>query len=117
LPEISTEDVLQAVRQQSRVVESPSFFGSKAFQVQPGEYVLSGSEGTHVLSREAMHHELLHISQYLRNPSIVDTGIPGLVHEVIPAYVGSPVLYGTGTTVVVGAGGVVVYEYVKTPGN
>jgi hypothetical protein len=54
-----------------------------------------------------MHHEMLHVAQYLRNPGITTTGLIGDFHEIVPSFVGTPEIYGTGTAIVIG--GVVYY--------
>ena len=66
-------------------------------------FLVGGSTNGGYFASEVADHELLHIAQYLRNPGI-STGFPmGIVHEVVPAFVGSPGIYIGGTTVV-GAG-------------
>ena len=65
-------------------------------------FIINGSARGGYFAGEVADHELLHIGQFIRNPSI-SQGFPvGLVHEVVPSFVGSPVIYVGGTTVIVG---------------
>lgn len=36
------------------------------------QFLFGGSDSLHYLNRTVVHHELLHLGQYLRNPRIVD---------------------------------------------
>ena len=66
-------------------------------------FVIGGRESLGYFNRATSHHEMMHIGQYIRNPNIIDTRPIGYIHEVIPSYVGTPELYGSGTIVIGGA--------------
>lgn len=60
-------------------------------------YLIGGSTRGGYFAREVADHELLHMGQFLRNPTITTRGLVGLMHEVAPAFVGSPAIYTGGT--------------------
>jgi hypothetical protein len=65
-------------------------------------FIVGGSTNGGYFASEVADHELLHIGQFLRNPGISTTLPTGLIHEVIPGFVGSPGIYIGGTTIVGG---------------
>jgi len=67
-----------------------------------GNFVIGGVESTNYLARTTTHHEMLHMGQYLRNPKIKTTGFWKYAHEVAPAYIGTPEIFGTATAVGMG---------------
>ena len=46
--------------------------------------------------------EMLHVGQFLRTPNISTSFPAGLVHEIAPSFIGTPVIYGSATTVLGG---------------
>jgi RHS repeat-associated protein len=65
-------------------------------------FLIGGSTRGGYFASEVADHELLHIGQFLRTPEISSAFPGGLVHEVIPSFVGSPGIYFGGTTLIVG---------------
>jgi hypothetical protein len=65
----------------------------------PHEYLFGGKEslGLGYFNRSIAQHELLHVGQYIRNPQIIDYGWVGIFHEIIPSFVGTPLIYGIPT--------------------
>jgi len=78
-----------------------SLFRSTVNQTSDG-FIIGGTTRGGYFAGEIADHELLHIGQFLRTPGI-NTGIDGmLMHEPIPAFLGSPVVYGGGTAAIFG---------------
>lgn len=80
-----------------------------------GTFVFRHSSSTGLFSRATAHHELLHVAQFLRDPSLPAKAkkmgfLQRQLYEPIPALVGSPEIYGLPTLVVTGLSVYVVYE-------
>jgi RHS repeat-associated protein len=65
------------------------------------KFVVGGVESWGYLSRTITHHEMMHMSQFIRNPNITTTGLGAMRHEILPSFIGTPEIYG-GTSVLLG---------------
>ena len=67
-----------------------------------GQFIIGGVEDSGYLNKTVTHHELLHLAQFIDNPAISTKGIRGLGNEIIPAFIGTPEIYGGGTVIIGG---------------
>jgi hypothetical protein len=84
------------------------FLGARVDRVAGSDKIrILGAAGRGPYAAEAAEHELLHVGQLLRTPGMPDAGAR---YEIIPAVVGTPLLYVVTPTGVIGGIGYGVYK-------
>jgi hypothetical protein len=114
---VSVDDILLQLNNNAKFRRIERLRNARIDVQANGTFVFRHSADTGVFSRATAHHELLHLAQYLRNPSLTLTAgnlsfVRRQPYEVIPALIGSPEIYGVPTLVVSGIVVCVVWESV-----
>jgi len=107
---ISVDDILLTLQRNAKFRRIDRLRNARVDVFEDGTFVFRHSADTGVFSRATAHHELLHVAQFLRDPSLAQRArglsrIGRLPYEPVPAFIGSPEIYGP-PTLVVSAGGI-----------
>ena len=111
-PSISVRHIQRVLRSpRTKVFEAPGHgvLGSRVWPTESRSRGFSGLDlriaaprGASLFKREIRSHELLHVAQFLRHPSIGTYALARFYHEPVPGLVGSPFTQGPAYALVAG---------------
>lgn len=112
---VSVDDILLQLQKNSKFRRIDNLGNARIDVTRNGTFVFRHSADTGLFSRATAHHELLHLAQFIRNPSLKTSArnlsfLQRQLYEPIPAIIGSPEIFGVPTLIVTGTGAYVVYE-------
>lgn len=95
---ISHEEIVQNLRTKTDFKFTNSFFKSSIDALENGKFLIRHSKEKHIFSRSTSHHELLHMSQFLRDTSLASRSMKMNIvqrqfYEIVPAFIGSPEIF------------------------
>jgi len=112
---ISVDDILLQLQKNTKWRQVSKLTRSRVDVLRNGTFVFRHSADTGGFSRATAHHELLHVAQFLRDPTLLKkardlSALGRLPYEPIPALIGSPEIFGPPVLIVSGEAIYLLYE-------
>jgi hypothetical protein len=112
---VTVDEILLELQKNSKFIRIENLGGARIDPLANGTFVFQHSTHTGVFSRATAHHELLHLAQFLRDPSLKVSAsqmsfLARQAYEPVPALIGSPEIFGAPTLIVSGQVVYLVYE-------